>query len=274
MFLVVGANGQLGNELRVLLSEKAVYVDREELDITNEQAVKEFFAKQQFDFVVNAAAYTAVDKAEEEAEVAALINVDGVRNLAKYGKKIIHVSTDYVFDGTGYQPYKETDKVAPLGVYGKTKLAGEQAALKEAETAIVIRTAWLYSIYGKNFVKTMCVLGQTKEQLKVVFDQVGSPTWAHDLAKAIVSILPQVKSGSKEIYHFSNEGVCSWYDFARTIMVKSHLNCRVVPIESCEYPTKAQRPHYSVLNKAKIKQDFNLTIPHWEESLEQCLKQL
>lgn len=272
MFLVVGCNGQLGTELKTLLGEQAEYVDREDLDITDEAAVKVFFENKTYEFVINCAAYTAVDLAEDNAETARKVNEDGVRNLARYGKRIIHISTDYVFDGIGHKPYEPDDKTNPVSVYGITKRNGEQAALKEAETAIVIRTAWLYSPYGNNFVKTMRRLGAERESLNVVCDQIGTPTYASDLAKAIVEILPQIKSGTKEIYHMTDEGVCSWYDFACEIMSLSGLKCRVCPIPSSAYPTKAKRPFYSVLSKEKIKRDFKITIPHWKESLVKCLK--
>lgn len=272
MFLVVGCNGQLGTELKTLLGGQAEYVDREDLDITDEAAVKAFFENKTYEFVINCAAYTAVDLAEDNAETARKVNEDGVRNLARYGRKIIHISTDYVFDGTGHKPYEPDDKTNPVSVYGITKRNGEQAALKEAETAVVIRTAWLYSPYGNNFVKTMRRLGTERESLNVVCDQIGTPTYAADLAKAIVEMMPQIKNGTKEIYHLTDEGVCSWYDFACEIMSLSGLKCRVCPIPSSAYPTKAERPFYSVLSKEKIKHDFKITIPHWKESLVKCLK--
>lgn len=272
MFLVVGCNGQLGTELKTLLGAQAEYVDREDLDITDEAAVKAFFDKQAYEFVINCAAYTAVDLAEDNAETARKVNEDGVRNLARYGKRIIHISTDYVFDGTGHKPYEPEDKTNPVSVYGLTKRSGEQAALQEADTAVVIRTAWLYSPYGNNFVKTMRRLGLEQESLNVVCDQIGTPTYAADLAQAIVEMMSQIKSGTKEIYHMTDEGVCSWYDFACEIMSLSGLKCRVCPIPSSAYPTKAERPFYSVLSKEKIKRDFKITIPHWKESLVKCLK--
>ncbi len=274
MFLVVGANGQLGNELRLLLQDKAEYVDRDELDITDGNAVAEYVTSDKYEAVINCAAYTAVDKAEDEPELAEKINVIGPKNLAKTGVPLVHVSTDYVFDGQNCVPYKESDKTAPRSVYGVTKLAGEQAVIDNAATAVVIRTAWLYSEFGNNFVKTMQRLGAERESLNVVFDQVGTPTYAKDLAQAIVEILPQLKIGTKEIYHFSNEGVCSWYDFAVSIMQKSELSCKVFPIESSQYPTKAARPSYSVLNKGKIKSDFGIKIRHWEEALQECINNL
>lgn len=274
MFLVTGSGGQLGNEFRLRLGDKAHYVDRDELDITNAEAVKEFCASREYEAIINCAAYTAVDKAEEDAVAAELINVIGPKNLALSGLPLIHVSTDYVFDGESCRPYTETDRTNPQSVYGRTKLAGEETVLENAETAIVIRTAWLYSQFGNNFVKTMRRLGTERPELRVVFDQAGTPTYAGDLADAIVEILPQIKPGMKEVFHFSNEGVCSWYDFAREIMDLSGLVCKVVPIESKEYPTLAKRPAYSVLNKAKIKNTFGLSINHWKESLQSCLKNL
>ena len=274
MFLVVGANGQLGNELRLLLQDKAEYVDRDELDITDVNAVAEYVTSDKYEAVINCAAYTAVDKAEDEPELAEKINVIGPKNLAKTGVPLVHVSTDYVFDGQNCVPYKESDKTAPRSVYGVTKLSGEQSVIDNASTAVVIRTAWLYSEFGNNFVKTMQRLGAERESLNVVFDQVGTPTYAKDLAQAIVEILPQLKIGTKEIYHFSNEGVCSWYDFAVSIMQKSGLSCKVFPIESSQYPTKATRPSYSVLNKGKIKSDFGIKIRHWEEALQECINNL
>lgn len=274
MFLVTGANGQLGNELKLLLQDKAAYVDRDELDITDEEAVKAYVGQGKWDAIINCAAYTAVDKAESDEALAEKINVKGPENLAKTGIPLIHVSTDYVFDGTNYRPYVETDEVNPQSVYGKTKLAGEQAVLANAQTAVIIRTAWLYSTFGNNFVKTMRKLGKERDSLNVVFDQVGSPTYARDLAQAIVDILPQMKPGMKEVYHFSNEGVCSWYDFATAIMAQSDLVCDVFPIESKDYPTPAKRPHYSVLNKGKIKKDFGIKINHWAVSLAECVEKL
>lgn len=273
MFLVTGCNGQLGTALQTLLKDKADYIDREELDLTNEEEVKKFFESKNYDFVINCAAYTAVDKAETEQEMAFKVNALAPLYLAKYGKNIIHISTDYVFDGKSHKPYKEEDQTTPLSIYGKTKREGELNVLDNAQTAIIIRTAWLYSPHGSNFVKTMRKLGFERENLNVVFDQIGSPTNAYDLAQAIVAILSQINQNEKEIFHYTNEGVCSWYDFAIEIMDQSHLTCQVTPIESKEYPTPAPRPCYSVLNKQKIKQRFNITIPHWKESLKQCLKQ-
>ena len=273
MFLVTGSRGQLGTALQYLLKDKAVYIDREELDLTNETAVKTYLENNSFDFIINCAAYTAVDKAEADIETAHKVNALAPLYLAKYGKNIIHISTDYVFDGKNHKPYNEDDVTTPISVYGKTKREGELNVINNADTAIVIRTAWLYSPHGSNFVKTMRKLGAEKETLNVVFDQIGTPTNAYDLAEAIVAILPEIKKGEKEIYHFTDEGVCSWYDFAHEIMKLSQLSCKVFPIESKDYPTPAPRPHYSVLNKDKIKKRFNLNIPHWTEGLAKCLKQ-
>ena len=270
MLLVTGANGQLGQELRLLLGDRAMYVGRAELDITNETSVKTFFSAQSFDFVINCAAYTAVDKAEDDAETADCVNRLGAGLLARYGRRVVHISTDYVFDGTAHLPYRENDPVHPVSIYGSTKLAGERAVLAEAETALVIRTSWLYSRFGNNFAKTMLRLGAERQRLDVVFDQIGTPTYAADLASAIVAILPQIVPGTKDVYHYSNEGVASWYDFAVAIMTMSNLNCTVTPIESTAYPTRAKRPSYSVLNKTKIKNAFGVVIPHWMDGLMRC----
>lgn len=274
MLLITGNKGQLGTELSALLPD-ALKTDYDTLDITDEAAVEAFVKENNVDTIINCAAYTAVDKAEENVEAATKLNVDGVRNLAKSGAAVIvHVSTDYVFDGSSCRPYVETDTPHPVSVYGKTKKAGEDVLFEEAPTAAVIRTAWLYSPYGNNFVKTMRRLGQERESLNVIFDQVGTPTYAADLAHAIVELLPHIQKGSKEVYHFSNEGVCSWYDFAKKIMELSGLSCEVHPIESKDYPTLATRPFYSVLNKAKIKSVLHHPIAHWEDALKRCLKEM
>ena len=219
-----------------------------------------------------------MDKAEEDEALCLRINRDAVRNLGeaahRVGARVIHVSTDYVFDGTNYLPYVETDVTCPASVYGRTKLAGEQALQEACPDAVIIRTAWLYSEYGNNFVKTMLRLGNEKDEIRVVFDQIGSPTYAGDLAVAILTILEKAEGGSfvPGIYHFSDEGVCSWYDFTVKILQLAGLKARVLPIETKDYPAKAARPHFSVLNKAKIKATYGLTVPHWEESLHACLK--
>ena len=274
MWLVTGADGQLGTELKRLLGDDAVYVDRAELDISDENEVKRFFEIRSFRGVINCAAYTAVDKAEDEPEAAELANHLGAKWLAKYGKCIIHISTDYVFDGIHHIPYVEDDMTNPVSVYGKTKLEGEQAVMAHADTAVIIRTAWVYCAHGNNFVKSMLRLGKVRQSLNVVYDQIGSPTFAGDLAAAIVAILPQIRSGQKAVYHYTNEGVCSWYDFAVAIMEIAGLSCEVNPIGSDGYPTKAKRPYYSVLNKAKIRRDFNVKIRHWREALADVLKQM
>lgn len=273
MFLITGSNGQLGTELSKLLPE-ALLTDVADLDITDEAAVKAYVENHEVDTIINCAAYTAVDKAEDDEELAAKINIDGPRNLAKSGVKVVHISTDYVFDGLGHKPYQPEDAAHPVSVYGRTKLAGEQEVLRYAKEAVIIRTAWLYSPYGNNFVKTMRRLGAERESLNVVADQIGTPTYAADLAAAIARILPQMNVANKGVYHFTNEGVCSWYDFARKVMELSGLDCKVKPIPSSAYPTKATRPFYSVLDKSKIKQTFNIEIEHWEEGLKRCLKQL
>ena len=270
--LVTGANGQLGTELQKLLTD-AIFTDVDVLDITDLEMVKKFVKDNNIGTIVNCAAYTAVDKAEDDEERAQKINEVGPYNLAKSGAKIIHISTDYVFDGLGHKPYLEDDETRPVSVYGKTKRAGEVAVMENAKVGIVIRTAWLYSAHGGNFVKTMRKLGSERESLNVVADQVGTPTFAGDLAEAIVKIIPQLSEENKGIYHFTNEGVCSWYDFANEIMELSLLKCKVNPIPSSAYPTRAVRPFYSVLSKAKIKEVFGVEIKHWKDGLVRCLKQ-
>ena len=273
MYLITGSKGQLGTELSKLLPD-AICADIDVLDITDENAVKDFVSDNNIDVIINCAAYTAVDKAETDIELATKINVDGPRNLAKSGAKVIHISTDYVFDGTGHRPYNPDEKTNPVSVYGETKRAGEVAVLENADIAVVIRTAWLYSPYGNNFVKTMRRLGAEKDSLNVVADQIGTPTYAADLADAIVKILPQITSENSGVYHFTNEGVCSWYDFANEIMDLSNLICVVNPIKSSQYPTPAARPFYSVLDKDKIKQVFGINITHWKDGLKRCISEL
>ena len=274
MYLITGVNGQLGTELKKRLPN-AFCADVDVLDITNEAAVNKFVKNNNIDLIINCAAYTAVDKAEDNVDLATKINVDGPLNLSKTGAKIIHISTDYVFDGKSCKPYTTTDFTNPMSVYGKTKRAGEVAVLENANYPIIIRTAWLYSPYGNNFVKTMRKLGAEKESINVVADQVGTPTYAGDLADTIVKIIPQMNKSNSGIYHFTNMGICSWYDFAVEIMEKSGLKCNVNPIKTEEYPTRAERPHYSVLDKSKIQRVFkDIKIQHWKKSLECCLKQL
>lgn len=272
-YLIIGSKGQLGTELGKLLPE-ALAVDYNELDITDAAAVLDYVRRHAVDCIINCAAYTAVDMAEEDTETAFAVNAVGVANLAASGAAVVHISTDYVFDGRGYRPYTPQDEPKPLSVYGTSKLAGEQALMELAETALIIRTAWLYSPHGKNFVKTMLRLGAERSELNVVCDQVGTPTSAADLASAIVHILPQLKPGTKKIYHYTDEGVCSWYDFAVEIMDQAGLPCKVNPVPSSQYPAKAQRPFYSVLDKSALRSDFGISIPHWKTSLAECLRHL
>ena len=279
--LITGCNGQLGNEMQLLEKQHAEHTyyntDVHELDITNQEAVEAFCSEHHIDGIVNCAAYTAVDKAEENADVCHLLNATAPGYLAEAmgqrGGWMIQISTDYVFDGTNHRPYVETDPVSPNSVYGRTKLAGEQSVMRLCPQSMVIRTAWLYSTFGNNFVKTMIRLGKEKPELGVIFDQIGTPTYAHDLAVAIFAAISQgVTPG---VYHFSNEGVISWYDFAKAIhRIAGIEGCRVRPLHTAEYPTPASRPHYSVLDKTKIKQTYHLEIPYWETSLEKCIKQL
>ncbi len=276
--LITGANGQLGNEMRILALENPqftyYFTDIDELNICDEQAVKEYIYNHSIDAVVNCAAYTAVDKAESDTELSGKLNAEAPGFLAKAvqarGGAIIHISTDYVFDGTQYKPYTEEDPTCPASAYGRTKLEGEQQVMAHCEKSVVIRTAWLYSTFGVNFVKTMIRLGKERDQLGVVFDQVGTPTYAADLARAIYSILQ--KGIVRGIYHYSNEGVCSWYDFTKAIHRLGHItSCQVNPLHTSDYPTPARRPHYSVLDKTRIKQTFGITIPYWEDSLLKCI---
>ena len=284
--LITGSNGQLGSEIKELAANynklDFIFKDLPELDICNFEALQAFIIDYDINIVINCAAYTAVDKAEEDAEIAEKVNSNGVLNLVNaletIDGKLIHISTDYVFDGNHFLPYKESDPVSPIGVYGETKRAGELAALNSAIDAIVIRTSWLYSSYGNNFVKTMLRLGNEKENLGVIFDQVGTPTYARDLAKTCLEILTAVNSGkisnNGKLYHFSNEGIASWYDFAISIMEFGGQNCNVKPIETKDYLTLAKRPQYSVLNKSKIKTDFKIEIPYWRDSLKDCIKKI
>ena len=276
--LITGCNGQLGNEMQLLEMENRQHTyfntDVQELDITNREAIVKFVDEHEIDGIVNCAAYTAVDKAESNEQLCDLLNHVAPGYLAeaveRRGGWLIQVSTDYVFDGTNHTPYVETDPVCPNSVYGRTKLAGEQAAQKACSRTMIIRTAWLYSTFGNNFVKTMIRLGNEKPELGVIFDQIGTPTYARDLAVAIFEAINQgVKPG---IYHFSNEGVISWYDFTKAIhRIAGITTCHVRPLHTEEYPTPANRPHYSVLDKTKIKQTYSLEIPYWEESLAECI---
>ena len=279
--LVTGANGQLGNEMQVLARENLqhtyFFTDVQELDICDEQAVYAYVSEHKIDIIVNCAAYTAVDKAEDNVELCDKLNNIAPGYLARaaqaHGAAMIQVSTDYVFDGTAHIPYTEEEPTCPASVYGSTKLAGEQNVMDHCEKAMVIRTAWLYSIYGNNFVKTMIRLGQERDSLGVIFDQIGTPTYANDLAQAIFAAIN--KGVVRGIYHFSDEGVCSWYDFTVAIhRLAGIASCKVKPLHTADYPAKAPRPHYSVLDKTKIKDTFGIEIPHWEESLKRCINQL
>jgi dTDP-4-dehydrorhamnose reductase len=286
--LVTGSNGQLGSEIKYLVTNNLTFnikhltfffTDKGELDITKEDDIKKFVNENNIDLIINCAAYTAVDKAEEEKELADLINHKAVKYLANTAKEknipLIHISTDYVFDGKNYRPYIEDDPVNPQSIYGLTKLKGEEAFINSGARGIIIRTSWVYSSYGYNFVKTMLRL-KDRGELGVVFDQVGTPTYAKDLAHAILEIidknLEKIKSKKAEIYHYSNEGVISWYDFAKAVFEIENVDIKVNPIESKDYPTPVKRPHYSVLNKKKIKNGFNIEIPYWKDSLKEMLK--
>ena len=279
--LLTGCNGQLGNEIQLLEKDYGQHrffnTDVAELDITNQLAVADFVGRNGIDGIINCAAYTAVDKAEDNKELCTTLNTVAPAYLAaaveKRGGWIVQVSTDYVFNGKAHKPYVETDTPSPDSVYGSTKLAGELGVQKFCKRAMVIRTAWLYSTFGNNFVKTMIRLGKEKAELGVVFDQIGTPTYAGDLAKAIMTAVEKgIKPG---VYHFSNEGVISWYDFTKAIhRIAGITTCKVRPIHTSEYPTPANRPHFSVLDKTKIKETYDMEIPYWEESLQKCIERL
>lgn len=280
--LVTGANGQLGRELHNVFEENmpgmTIYTDIDTLDLTDAKAVDKFVVDNEITHIVNCAAYTDVDRAEEDKLLCASINVSAVKNIAnaadQIGAKIIHISTDYVFDGTACRPYRESDKVNPISQYGTTKRAGETALLALSPDSIIIRTAWLYSPYGRNFVKTMRRLGKEQKELRVVCDQIGTPTYARDLAEAIMKILTahQWVAG---IYHFTDEGACSWYDFAKSILRLSRItSCDVSPILTEDFPTVVSRPSYSVLDRTRIKATYGIKIPHWEDSLAKCIERL
>ena len=279
--LITGCNGQLGNEMQLLEKENPQHTyfntDVAELDITDQQAIEAFVNENQIDGIVNCAAYTAVDKAEDNEDLCTLLNAEAPAYLAaaigKRGGWMIQISTDYVFDGTQHTPYTEDADTCPNSVYGKTKLVGELNVQKFCAQAMIIRTAWLYSTFGNNFVKTMIRLGKEKPELGVIFDQIGTPTYARDLAVAIFAAINQgIVPG---IYHFSNEGVISWYDFTKAIhRIAGITTCHVRPLHTAEYPTPANRPHYSVLDKTKIKQTYHLEVPYWEESLAACIAKL
>lgn len=270
---VTGANGQIGGEIRRLMPG-AYYLSKSELDLSSENAIHDFFINKKVDLIINCAAYTLVDQAESEIGQAFQINDKAAGLLARYSKKFIHFSTDYVFDGTKGLPYTETDIPNPINIYGKSKLAGEHAVLNTNPEAVVIRTSWVYSDIGNNFVKTMLRLGSNRDEIKVVNDQLGSPTYAKDLAGLVVNCGAKNWAFQGGIYNFTNEGSISWSNFAQEIYNQKKINCKVVGIPSKEYPTKASRPVFSVLDKSKIKQELNIVIPNWKESLEQCLKLL
>lgn len=284
--LVIGSEGQLGQELlnryQTIEDTSFTFTKLEELDITNSELLKETILKQPYQYIINCTAYTAVDKAETETELAQKINANALITIGQasdqIGAKVIHVSTDYVFDGTNHKPYAEEQETCPQSAYGRTKLEGEQNLLNHNSQSVILRTSWLYSAYGNNFVKTMIRLGQECDELNVIFDQIGTPTYASDLADVILHII--TKDISKEIhfqpgvYHYSNEGVASWYDFTIAIHQEKGISCNVKPIESKDYPTPAPRPHYSVLNKSKIKETYQISIPYWKDSLKKCLSLL
>lgn len=276
--LVTGASGQVGRELKKLSGKgDFLFADRASLDITDMEKVKQFLGKHPVEAVINSAAYTAVDKAESEPEKARRVNGEAMETLAEACRsrnlKLIHLSTDYVFNGKNHRPYREDDPAAPVNVYGQTKWEGEEIIRTiNPENAVIIRTSWLYSAQGSNFVRTMLRLGAEKKEIRVVDDQVGSPTYAGDLAAALLKILPKLRHKKVKTYHYTNEGVCTWYDFAEAIMEYKRLPCKVIPVPSSEYPTPAQRPSYSVLSKEAIKKDLDISIPYWRDSLRKCLR--
>ncbi|MFI8380443.1 dTDP-4-dehydrorhamnose reductase [Leeuwenhoekiella sp. NPDC079379] len=278
--LITGSAGQLGSELNTLSREfntnDFYFTNSKELDITNASKVENFIIENKIDCIINCAAFTAVDKSENEKEQAELINHFSVKSLAllskKYNCKLIHISTDYVFDGEGHKPYFPDDLTSPVNFYGSTKLAGEQAmSTINPKGSIIIRTSWVYSSFGNNFVKTMLKLGSEKENLNVIYDQVGSPTYARDLAQFILESGISYEGDDVKVYHYTNEGVCSWYDLAKETLELSGLNCTVNPIPTSSYPTTAKRPHYSLMSKDSLKVDFNTEIPYWKDSLKKCL---
>jgi dTDP-4-dehydrorhamnose reductase len=280
--LVTAAHSQLGSQIAELASGFTefdfTFHSRSILDLNDLNAIETYFDDKKFDVIINTAAYTAVDKAEEDAQTAQAVNAEAVKKMAEISKEssiqLIHISTDYVFDGKNYKPYIESDQTNPESVYGQTKVAGEQAMLSiNPANSAIIRTSWMYSIYGTNFVKTMLRLGKERDEIGVVFDQVGTPTYARDLAMMILKGIQNSKFDNQncEVYHYSNEGVCSWYDFTKTIFDLADIQCGVKAIETNEYPSKRIRPHYSVLNKKKIKISFGIKIPYWKDSLKACL---
>lgn len=281
--LVTGSKGQLGSEINELSGSfpeyRCFFTDVDELDICDKKAVSEYVEEKAIELIINCAAYTAVDKAETEPELADKINHLAVKNLAEIAKDaqlgFIHISTDYIFNGQGYKPYSVDHPAEPINIYGKTKVAGEEAMRGlNPENSMIIRTSWVYSSYGNNFVKTMLRQGKEREELNVISDQIGAPTYAKDFAKFILAEAVQRKNSEVEVFHFSNEGVCSWYDFAREIMEQANLDCKVKPIPASAYPTPAKRPFYSLMDKSRITGDLNYEIPHWKESLKECISKL
>lgn len=270
---ITGTSGQLGGELKVLYPD-GIFLSRNEVDLNDEESIHRYFKNKRASLIINCAAYTQVDKAESERDKAVNINAISPAILSRYSEKFIHISTDYVFDGRGFKPYTELSDTAPSNVYGETKLKGEESILKINPKAVIIRTSWLYSHIGNNFLKTIIRLGNERTEIRVVSDQIGTPTCAGNLSKVIVEnalINWKFKGG---IYHYSNEGVASWYDFAKEIIDLKDMQCKVVPIKSEEYPTPAKRPYYSVLDKTKIKKELMIEIPHWKESLRECLQKI
>ena len=284
--LITGSNGQLGSDIKELASDyknlEFIFTDQFELDMCDAEALNKFIIDKHINSVINCAAYTAVDQAEKNFKIAEQLNAKVVLYLVNalemVDGKLMHISTDYVFDGNNSRPYKESDSVSPINVYGQTKRAGELLVLNSSIDAIVIRTSWLYSAYGNNFVKSILRLGNEKESLKVVNDQKGNPTYAKDLAKICLDILSDENrtniSEKGSLYHYSNEGVTTWYDFAKTILKIGNIDCKVIPIKTKDYPIHAKRPRYSVLSKSKIKSDFKISIPHWKMSLAYCIKKI
>ena len=276
--LVTGANGQVAKEIKEIVEgdERFIFSSKDKLDITDFKKLEGFLETNNIKTIINCAGYTNVDKAESEKELALKVNFEGVKNLAelsrKFNIKLIHLSTDYVFDGKNYKPYVESDKTNPVNFYGISKLKGEEA-IKElnSKNSIIIRTSWVYSKYGNNFVKTILKYSKEKDELNVVYDQIGSPTYSKDLAEVLLLLVEKDIYG---IYHFSNEGVLSWYDFAKEIVKMAKIDCKINPIESFEYPLPASRPHFSLLNKSKIKKELNIDLPYWKDSLDECLREL
>lgn len=285
MILVTGAQGQLGLSLKKIIDPQRVIFtdvkengDIKELDITSYEHVEQIVADNKITTVINCAGYTSVDSAETNIDLAYRVNALGPRNIAlacaKHGASVIQISSDYIFDGNNFKPYTETDKPNPLSVYGQTKLEGELFVLKNAPNCVIIRSSWLYSEFGRNFVRSIIGLARKQSEIKVIYDQIGTPTYAGDLAAIIEGLIPVVKNGVKKIYHYSNEGVCSWYGLAREVVGLKGINCEVLPIESQDYPGSAKRPHYSVLSKAKIKKEFGIKIPYWRDSLKNAIDKI